>query len=82
MGQSPGLCRSLTPLILALTPFILLGFLRFFIASWASAPTSQQLHRAKKVEFVLISLTSILILGLTTFLIGALFIHLSHSLHN
>ena len=30
----------------------------------------------------MISLSSILILGLTTFLIGALFVHLSHSLHN
>ena len=41
LGQSPGLCCSMIPLLFAVVPFVLLGFLRFFIASWASAPISQ-----------------------------------------
>ena len=42
LGQSPGLCLNLTPLVLAAAPFVLMGFLRFFIASWTSLPFSEQ----------------------------------------
>ena len=40
-SQSPGCFCNIWALLLATTPFVLMGYLRFFIASWASVPLAQ-----------------------------------------
>ena len=41
-SQSPGCFCNLVLLGFSVTPFVLMGYLRFFIASWAALPLSQQ----------------------------------------
>ena len=77
----PGSCLKFGSLLFAVTTFALLGYLRFFIASWASLPLSQQEHSSNKASFTLFSLVSIFLSGIVAFLIGAAFIHLSNSIH-
>ena len=82
LSQSPGCLCNLSLLILAVAPFVLAAYLRFFIAHWTSAPFAQQARSHNKVQFTVVSLSSIGIAGFTAFLIGAVFVHLSNSLHN
>ena len=81
-SQSPGCFCNLGLLALSAVPFALMGYLRFFIASWAALPYSQQEHSDTKIQFTILSSIQIGIAGLTAFLIGAVLIHLSNSLHN
>ena len=78
----PGSCLKFGSLLFAVTTFALLGYLRFFIASWASLPLSQQEHSSNKASFTLFSLVSIFLSGIVAFLSGAVFIRLSNSIHN
>ena len=82
LSQSPGSFCNVCALVSAIVPFLLMGYLRLFIASWASLPLSEQGHSDKRVLYVGLSVTVILISVLTSFLIGCIFIHLSNSLHN
>lgn len=40
LSHSPGFCVNLGALLFAATPFLLLGYLRLFIASWSALPLS------------------------------------------
>ena len=82
LSQSPGCCCNLGLLLFAITPFVLQGCLQFFIAAWASAPFPQQIQSDKKVQFTVICVTLLGSCGFTAFLIGAIFLHLSNTLHN
>ena len=82
LSQSPGCCCNLGLLLFAITPFLLVGYLRLFIASWSSAPFSLQNQPDKKIQFTVVTVAIIGISGFTAFLIGAIFLHLSNSLHN
>ena len=81
-SQSPGCFCNFGLLIFCVTPFILMGYLRFFIASLAALPYSQQQHSDTKIQFSVVSFIQIAIGALTPFLIGVIFIHLSKLLHN
>ena len=70
------------PLLFAATPFLLLGYLRYFIAKWAGLPITEQQHSTYKIQFASLSLVSVGVAGFTAFSIGALFLHLSNALHN
>ena len=48
LSQSPGCLCNLSLLILAVAPFALVGYIRFFIAHWTSAPLAQQTQSAYK----------------------------------
>ena len=65
-----------------MVPFLLIGYLRFFVTAWTSVSFQSQTHPDKKIQLSVISLTAIAIAGLAGFLIGAVFIHLSNGLHN
>ena len=82
LSQSPGSCCNISALIIAVIPFLILGYLRLFISSWTSLPFNEQEDSEKKTQFTFISLITIIVAGFTGFLIGAIFVHLSHSLHN
>ena len=82
LSLSPGCCFSVTLIFLGAIPVILLAWVRFFIASWASSPPSDQMQPIHRVEFTVLSISSIISSALTTFFIGALFLHLGYSLHN
>ena len=81
-SQSPGCFCNLGLLALSAVPFALMGYLRFFIASWAALPYSQQQQSGTKLQFIVVSVIQVGIAGFTTFVIGVIFIHLSNSLHN
>ena len=49
LSLSPGCFFNTVPLILAGTPFVLVGLLRFFIASWSASPFSDQIQPNKKI---------------------------------
>lgn len=49
---------------------------------WTSLPLAEQQLSQYKREFIIISLISLIISGLTAFIIGAVFIHLANTLHN
>ena len=53
-----------------------------FIASWTSAPLPDQQRQSIKNQFIGVSVSSFLISGVSAFMIGGVFIHLSNSLHN
>ena len=82
LSQSPGPCLNMGALLFAVTPFVLVGYLRLFITSWASLPLSLQQNQNTKIQFIAISVTVVGISGFTAFLVGAVFLHLSNSLHN
>ena len=82
LSQSPGLCCNVLTLLIPLTPFLLIGYLRFFISEWSSVSFSEQIHQDKRILFTLMSLASVVSSGLAAFLIGAVFLQLSNSLHN
>ena len=69
-------------MLFAITPFVLLGYLRLFLASWNSAPLSIEQSQTNQTHFIAVSLTVIGISGFTAFLIRALFMHLSNALHD
>lgn len=81
-SQSPGLCLNITLLLLSAAPFILMGYIRLLLTSWASSPLSHQQHSDTTTTFIVLSLTAFGISGFTTPLIAAVFIHLSNSLHS
>ena len=82
LSQSPGFCLNFGVLLLAVTPFVVFGYLRLFIASWASLPLTEQQYPNNKNLFIILSVTMIVIAGIFAFLVGAVFLHLSNSQHN
>ena len=82
VSQPSGCACGLGLVALSAIPFALMGYLRFFIASWVALPYSQQQHLDTKIQFSVVSVFQVGIAGLSIFLTGALLIHLSNSLHN
>ena len=78
LSQSPGCCCNLGLLLFAIAPFVVLGSLRLFVASWDSTPFSAQNQAEKEVQFTVIAVILIGILGFTAVLIEPICLHFSN----
>ena len=82
LRQFPGIFCNLLFLLSAIAPYVMFASVRFIISDWLSKSSTQQITSLMKVQFVFISVVSVILSGLTTILITYTLLNLSNRLHN